>query len=163
MTAPIEKEFEEHEEATDDNNDEANANNNNEPSNEPEVIAEYASKTVKKLSKDERAMLMTKFDKGEEDPYFKVIRMANGQTRITKRRTPLNQSTNDINEKITVRATKHAPGSKLTNEQLLMEHIFDLEARFEAMRMKHKKLKKRYNELESSIYETDDTVAQQAP
>ena len=34
-----------------------------------------------------------------------------------------------------------------------MEHIIDLETRFESMRLKHKKLKKRYNELENSIYE----------
>ena len=49
----------------------------------------YACKTVKKLSKDERSMLEDKFEKGVEDPYFKVIRMSNGAIRITKRRNPI--------------------------------------------------------------------------
>ena len=58
-----------------------------------EVIVEkpeYSTKAVKKLSKDEREMLMGKFSRHEEDPYFKVIRMADGGIRITKRKIPLN-------------------------------------------------------------------------
>jgi hypothetical protein len=115
----------------------------------------YASKTVKKLSNDERSMLMNKFEKGVEDPYFKVIRMSNGAIRITKRRNPIVADVKQAQEERSTRISNKV--SRLTNEQLLMEHIIDLETRFESMRLKHKKLKKRYNELENSIYEDVDT------
>ena len=114
----------------------------------------YASKTVKKLSNDERSMLMDKFEKGVEDPYFKVIRMSNGAIRITKRRNPIVADVKQAQEERSTRIANKV--SRLTNEQLLMEHIIDLETRFESMRLKHKKLKKRYNELENSIYEDVD-------
>ena len=119
----------------------------------------YASKTVKKLSNDERSMLMNKFEKGVEDPYFKVIRMSNGAIRITKRRNPIIADVKQAQEERSTRiANKFGDKfGRLTNEQLLMEHIIDLETRFESMRLKHKKLKKRYNELENSIYEDVDT------
>ena len=126
----------------------------------------YACKTVKKLSKDERSMLEDKFKKGVEDPYFKVIRMSNGAIRITKRRNPIvadvKQAQEERSTRIATAKTSFLPGDKvgrLTNEQLLMEHIIDLETRFESMRLKHKKLKKRYNELENSIYEDVDNDA----
>ena len=114
----------------------------------------YACKTVKKLSKDERSMLEDKFEKGVEDPYFKVIRMSNGAIRITKRRNPIVADVKQAQEERSTRIANKV--GRLTNEQLLMEHIIDLETRFESMRLKHKKLKKRYNELENSIYEDVD-------
>ena len=123
---------------------------------EPESIViekpQYSTKSVKKLSKDERAMLMSKFEKHEEDPYFKVIRMADGGIRITKRKIPLNSDVREA-QKIRAAAIENKSKGHLTNEQLLMEHIIDIEARLETMRLKHKKLKKRYNELESNLYE----------
>ena len=39
-----------------------------------------------------------------------------------------------------------------------MEHIIDLEKRYETMRLKHKKLKKRYNKLENDLFDSDDEV-----
>ena len=139
--------------------------NTEQSSKKTPTIPEYASKGVKKLSKDERQMLLDGFEKGTDDPYFKVMKMANGQMRITKRLVPL---LNDVDKAVKVngeniekKALKHSNGSRLTNEQLLMEHIFDLEAKFEAMRLKHKKLKRRYNELESAIYDDVDDGAKQ--
>ena len=117
----------------------------------------YASKTVKKLSKDERSMLEDKFEKGVEDPYFKVIRMSNGAIRITKRRNPIVADVKQAQEERSTRISNKV--GRLTNEQLLMEHIIDLETRFESMRLKHKKLKKRYNELDNSIYEDVESDA----
>lgn len=121
----------------------------------PNVKPIYACKTVKKLSNDERSMLTDKFEKGVEDPYFKVIRMSNGAIRITKRRNPIVADVKQAQEERSTRIANKV--GRLTNEQLLMEHIIDLETRFESMRLKHKKLKKRYNELENSIYEDVDT------
>ena len=48
-------------------------------------------------------------------------------------------------------------GSMLTNDQLLLEHVLDLEARFAKMEMKTKKLKKKYKNLKHDIYvDTDE-------
>ena len=134
----------------------------NEPADEPvkatvvvDDFSSIASKTVKKLSANERARLIGDFEKGHDNPYFKVMRMKNGQIRVTKRREPLcsdvSKAHEQVGERIEKKFNKH-----LTNEQLLMEHIIDLETRYEKMRMKHKKLKKRYNALENTIYEDDD-------
>ena len=137
----------------------------NEPANEPSVsddFSDIASKTVKKLSSNERARLISDFEKGIENPYFKVMRMKNGQIRVTKRREALCSDVNKAHEQVGERIEQrfNKGGSKqLTNEQLLMEHIIDLETRYEKMRMKHKKLKKRYNALENTIYDDDLTVA----
>ena len=89
--------------------------------------------------------------------------MKNGQIRVTKRREALCSDVNKAHEQVGERIEQrfNKGGSKhLTNEQLLMEHIIDLETRYEKMRMKHKKLKKRYNALENTIYEDDDDVHQ---
>ena len=168
MSAPIERIEEtegEEEPVLNDDVEPIVEHNTEELPKKPPTIPEYASKSVKKLSKDERQMLLDGLEKGTDDPYFKVIRMANGQIRITKRLVPL---LNDVDKAVRVngeniekKALKHSNGSRLTNEQLLMEHIFDLEAKFEAMRLKHKKLKRRYNELESAIYEDVDDGAKQ--
>ena len=135
-----------------------------EPVKAPVVVdddfSSIASKTVKKLSANERARLIGDFEKGHDNPYFKVMRMKNGQIRISKRREPLcNDASNapdSAKQRIEQKLKKGGSTKHLTNEQLLMEHIIDLETRYEKMRMKHKKLKKRYNALENTIYEDDD-------
>ena len=76
--------------------------------------------------------------------------MRNGTTRIVKRSNPLNVSGNS--ESITEKYT----GKRLTTEQLLLEHVLDLERKYEVMRQKHKKLKKRYNRLETDLFDSDD-------
>ena len=40
-----------------------------------------------------------------------------------------------------------------------MEHIINLESSFNQLRSKHKKLKKRYNELETYLYADDEPQA----
>ena len=162
MSSKIEREVEEAEEDVQENPQQTPSETaqttpeqpHEQPVNKPPPIPEYASKTVKKLSNDERSMLMDKFGKGVEDPYFKVIRMSNGAIRITKRRNPIVQNVEEAQQQRSTRIANKV--NHLTNEQLLMEHIIDLETRFESMRLKHKKLKKRYNELENSIYEDVD-------
>ena len=127
-------------------------------------FSSIASKTVKKLSANERAKLIGDFEKGHDNPYFKVMRMKNGQIRISKRREPLcndaSSAPDSAKQRIEQKLKKGGSTKHLTNEQLLMEHIIDLETRYEQMRMKHKKLKKRYNALENTIYEDDDDVPQ---
>uniref|UniRef100_UPI0038701F1A hypothetical protein n=1 Tax=Methanobrevibacter sp. TaxID=66852 RepID=UPI0038701F1A len=43
----------------------------------------------------------------------------------------------------------------LTDNQLLFEHIINLETQYNKLHAKHKKLKKRYNDLEGYLYAND--------
>ena len=113
---------------------------------------DWSSLKVKNLNKDERKKIIQDHEAGVENPWFKVQQLKNGSVRIVKRSNPLTGDNTEtkISEKYT--------GKRLTNEQLLMEHIIDLDKRYETMRLKHKKLKKRYNRLENDLFESDDEV-----
>ena len=117
---------------------------------------EWTSKPVKQLSKSERAKLIEDFEKGTENVYFKVNRLKNGGYRINKRSNPLVTDATEAPAKTAENISKKYDGKQLTTEQLLLEHMFELERKYEIMRMKHKKLKKRYNKLEDDIFESDD-------
>ena len=126
-----------------------------ETSDNNNILNNISSKAVKQLSRDERSKLISDFENGVENQYFKVMKMKNGQIRITKRFNPLptpDKAPEVINNKI----NKQYNNKLLTNEQLLLEHIFDLERKYEQMRLKHKKLKKRYNKLENDIFDDSD-------
>lgn len=127
-----------------------------EPVEMHDVDDELIDKPVRKLTKNEREKLMREYADGVDNKYYKVMKMKNGQMRITKRSNPLvdaDTAHETVSDKIDTRF-----GKRLTNDQLLLEHIIDLEKRYEVMRMKHKKLKKRYNKLEQDIFddESDD-------
>ena len=116
----------------------------------------WTSKPVKQLSKSERDRLIEDFEKGTENVYFKVNRLKNGSYRINKRSNPLVTDATEAPAKTAENISKKYDGKQLTTEQLLLEHMFELERKYEIMRMKHKKLKKRYNKLEDDIFESDD-------
>ena len=125
-----------------------------ESSGNDNFLNEISSKAVKQLSRDERSKLISDFENGVDNPYFKVHKLKNGSIRINKRTNPLttpDKAPEVINNKI----NKQYNNKQLTNEQLLLEHMFELERRYEQIRLKHKKLKKRYNKLENDIFEDD--------
>ena len=113
---------------------------------------DWSSLKVKNLTKAQRSKLIQDSEAGIENQYFKVQQMRNGTTRIVKRSNPLNNDAESAERDINNRYT----GKRLTTEQLLLEHVLDLERKYEVMRQKHKKLKKRYNRLETDIYDSDD-------
>ena len=119
---------------------------------EPAVDIDWSSLKVKNLTKAQRSKLIQDSEAGIENQYFKVQQMRNGTTRIVKRSNPLNNDAESAERDINNRYT----GKRLTTEQLLLEHVLDLERKYEVMRQKHKKLKKRYNRLETDIYDSDD-------
>ena len=124
------------------------------PEPEPTPVEDDISGlAVKQLSKAQRTKLIEAYENGSDNPYFKVNRLKNGSYRVTKRSNPL---LNETPEHISERVTKRYEGKRLTTEQMLLEHVFELERKCEIMRMKHKKLKKRYNKLETDIFESDD-------
>ena len=147
--ADIEIEHEEHSE-----HDEEPVHEEPEPTPVEDDISGLA---VKQLSKAQRTKLIEAYENGSDNPYFKVNRLKNGSYRVTKRSNPL---LNETPEHVTERVTKRYDGKHLTTEQLLLEHMFELERKCEVMRMKHKKLKKRYNKLENDLFDdsSDDEL-----
>ncbi len=125
-----------------------------ESSEETKFLNEISGKSVRQLSKSEREVILKQFENGVDNPYFKVHKLKNGSMRINKRTNPLttaDKAPEVINNKI----TKQYGDKLLTNEQLLLEHMFELERRYEQIRLKHKKLKKRYNKLETDLFDDD--------
>ena len=134
-----------------DSDSENQESDNKTPAPAPEPDIDWGSLKVKNLTKAQRSKLIQDSEAGIENNYFKVQQMRNGTTRIVRRSNPLTASASTeskINERYT--------GKRLTTEQLLMEHVLELERKYEIMRQKHKRLKKRYNKLETDIFDSDD-------
>ena len=126
----------------------------NEPTHDLRI--EELNKPVRKLTKSEREMIINEFNNGVDNKYYKCHKLKNGSIRITKRSNPLTNDSDDAHETVNKKIDNKLNTKRLTDNQLLLEHIIDLEKRYEVMRMKHKKLKKRYNKLETDLFESDD-------
>ena len=108
-------------------------------------------KKVAELTEAEKQQLIADAQNGFENQYYTVKLFKNGKCKINlKKQTKAQQVIDEANE-------YHAPSEQhikryYTDNQLLMEHIINLETSFNSLRAKHKKLKKRYNKLEGYLY-----------
>ena len=99
-------------------------------------------KNVKDLTKEERQTLINNTKNNIENDNYKVVFTKNGQPRITKKK-PEKEST----------ATKIIRENKgMTNEQLLFEHVINLESQLAALKQKHKNLKRNYKQIYQDVY-----------
>ena len=122
-----------------------------EPEQQEQVKRLIDFKPVSKLTKDEENYLINLYKNGGEDNHFKVYFYKNGTHKIVKKKQPPQRVSAKLLEKI-----ENSKKPSLTNEQLLMEHVFDLEAKIATLQQKHKKLKKYYKSLHEDIYADDD-------
>mgnify|MGYP006908798264 CR=1 FL=1 len=111
-------------------------------------------KKIPDLTEVERQQLITEAQQGIDNPYYEVRFFKNGSSRIVHRK----QSTA---QRVIQEANDNQPAPPdykryYTDNQLLMEHVINLETSFNKLRSKHKALKKRYNELEGYLYNDDD-------
>ena len=112
-------------------------------------------KKVSELTEAEKQQLIADAQNGFDNQYYTVKLFKNGKCKINlKKQTKAQQVIDEANE-------YHAPSEQqikryYTDNQLLMEHIINLETSFNSLRAKHKKLKKRYNELEGYLYNDND-------
>ena len=113
-------------------------------------------KKVSELTEAERNQLIQDAQNNIENPFFNVKMFKNGSTRICLRKQSTAQKV--LNEAYEIQSTPTPSQSKryYTDNQLLMEHLINLETSFNELRTKHKKLKKRYNELEGYLYADDE-------
>ena len=122
-----------------------------EPEQQEQVKRLIDYKPVSKLTEDEKNYLLNLYKNGGEDNHFKVYFYKNGTNKIVKKKQPPQRISAKLLEKI-----ENSKKPSLTNEQLLMEHVFDLEAKIATLQQKHKKLKKYYKSLHEDIYADDD-------
>ena len=116
-----------------------------------------SKKKVKDLNDAEREQLIKDAAEGIENDYFDVKKCKNGSTRICLKKQSTSQKV--IAEAAENQAVPTLSKRYYTDNQLLMEHIINLESSFNQLRSKHKKLKKRYNELENYLYADDEHEA----
>lgn len=113
-------------------------------------------KAINKLSEDERSLIIANAKSGVDQPYFNVKFFKNGKCQITKKK--------DVPQTVSSLATKNPlpkDQSKVyyPDNQLLFEHIIELNAKVEKLMQKHKKLKRRYQTLQDDLYIEDDNLA----
>ena len=107
-------------------------------------------KSINSLSDEERALIIANAKSGVDQPYFNVKFFKNGRTQITKKKeTPQTVSSKITSQKALPK--KDAP-VYYTDNQLLFEHIIELNAKVERLMQKHKKLKRRYQTLQDDLY-----------
>ena len=114
-------------------------------------------KNIRELTNDEREFLVKEARQGINNEFYKVTFCKNGCTKITKKR-PQKMT---VSQKLIKDNGDKVPESKLSrlsNEQLLFEHVINLESQFATLKEKHKKLKKSYKQLHHDIYIDDEDI-----
>lgn len=128
---------------------------------EEEKLSTINKKLVSELTDDEKALLISNARNGIKNDYFDVTFFKNGNTRIVKRKQvkPKKQT---LARRIINNNNNNNPSAiddskiYMSNDQLMMEHIIELNTRVEKLSAKHKKLKKKYRSLKNDIYEDAD-------
>jgi len=142
------------------------ASDNIAPNNPAKIV--IPRKKPSELTEQERAQLVADAQQGIDNEFYTVKLFKNGSTRITPKKQTKAQELIKANEQLATPAasTAQAPATRyLTDNQLLFEHVINLETQYSKLRAKHKKLKKRYNELEGYLYaeDSDDEARAEAP
>ena len=130
---------------------------------EHEVEEEISNEKPEYVIKANRVCDLTQKDKdyllecarnGIQNDKFDVKLFKNGNHKIVLHKTE---------KKSVAQKTIETKRDRLTNDQLLMEHVIDLESRFKVMEMKHKKLKRKYKNLKQDLYIDADEEETTAP
>ena len=111
-------------------------------------------KQVVDLTDDERALIVANAKAGLDQPNFNVKFFKNGKYRIVKKKA----TTPTVSQKAITSTPPKETEKKVyySDNQLLFEHIIELNAKVEKLMAKHKKLKRRYQSLQNDIYIDDN-------
>ena len=129
----------------------------NKPEDSKESLHEVATKQIEnkpidQLTDLEKQTIIQNARKGIDNQYYSVKLFKNGNTRICKKKKPA------VSESIVKSGGKReVQGQQVyfTDQQLIWEHLFELERNYAKLYGKHKKMKARYNDL---IYEPEDVI-----
>ena len=115
-------------------------------------------KDISKLTLEERAKIITDARNGIPNEHYDVILLKNGNTRIVKKKnkTPTQSVASRL---ISQTQNNQAPTPNkiyMSDTQIMMEHIIELNNQINKLMTKQKKLKKKYKTLKYDIYEDVD-------
>ena len=110
-------------------------------------------KPVADLSDADKATIIANHQNGINQPFYDVKQYKNGKYRIVKRKdTQPTVAQKVVNNSPVEKAEKKA---YYTDNQLLFEHIIELNAKVDRLMTKHKKLKRKYQAMQNDIYVED--------
>ena len=121
-------------------------------------------KDVKKLTSEEREQIISNFKNGIDNEFYDVKTLKNGTTRIVKKKNKSQslsnklisgQSPSGLHDRSSSKDNEQfvKPEKKyLSNEQLLMEHIIELNTQMNKLKNKQKKLKNKYKGIKRDLY-----------
>ena len=134
-----------------------NAANENDSKHKSNSFNTVEPKHIELLTDDERATIIASVRNGFEQPYYDVKFYKNGNHRIIKRKLKQSSTAQQI---INSQPLPPATETKkyYTDNQLLFEHIIELNAKIDRLTAKHKKLKKKYNTIRNDIYADDEDI-----
>ena len=128
------------------------------------------AKSINELTEEERKILIDNARAGIDNPNFNVKLFKNGNARICKAKKPTlsQQIISNNGERVFSNTTAkgfardevHDGRVYMTDNQLMWEHIFELENKYNTLYTKHKKLKAKYNDL---YIEDEDLPVRQMP
>lgn len=127
---------------------EINVNKKDEEEKKTE-IKQVENKPIDQLTDSERQMIIQNARNGIDNQYYTVKLFKNGNTRICKKKKPA------VSESIVNSGGKReVQGQQVyfTDQQLIWEHLIELERNYAKLYGKHKKMKARYNDL---VYEPE--------
>ena len=110
----------------------------------------------RKISKkQQRLNAIDDYKNGRENNDFKVYPLKNGSYRVIKRENTTVKNNNDIETKPEITPVIN---QTYTDNQFLINHLLELEKKFEKLRLKTKKLKKSHKKLKNDIYDDDSEM-----
>ena len=129
-------------------------------------------KPVTKLSQEEKDIIIQCYKEGKEQPNYTVSESKTGKLKITKSKSETtkslkeepkvvdNKSIDDDNNKPKrAKSNDENEGSSmLTNEQMMILHMMDLNSKLDYLAHKQQKLKKKYKKMKNDIYVDDDSI-----
>ena len=118
-------------------------------------------KDISKLTLEERAKIISDARNGIPNEHYDVILLKNGNTRIVKKKikTPslstrlIDQAQNKEKNNEENNVQEKSKKIYMSDNQLMMEHIIELNNQVNKLMNKQKKLKKKYRSLKNDIYE----------
>ena len=114
-------------------------------------------KQIVDLTDDEKAIIVNNARNGFDQPYYDVKLFKNGKYRIIKKK----ETTPSVAQKVITSTNTPEKEKKAyySDNQLLFEHIIELNAKVDKLMTKHKKLKRKYQSLQNDIYADEDEIS----
>ena len=114
-------------------------------------------KCLKDLTDEEKATIISNAKRGIDQPYYDIKTLKNGSTRIIFKKKTTTTAQKVISSSDPIKSDRDQR-AYYTDNQLLFEHIIELNTKMDRLMNKHKKLKRRYESLQRDLYVDDDEV-----